>query len=209
MVLIAQPQQSTWTQDPSWTSEQLRSTRFSSRVPGVLQSNPSWQSESLINPLQLLTLCQVFNIFKYFNNGCVFKTSIMITFPFPESLCSLNLAKELLLFVAAFVPLKRCSLLWRRHHCRWMSANVDLYLAPRSLIQLGKGNPCFWLSSRNRTFYSIWMQYIYIYMYKCFYFIFGYTSLRFQLISKVNPWLLKTTLRIKMNNIEHIIKTFS
>ena len=129
MVLIAQPQQSTWTQDPSWTSEQLRSTRFSSRVPEVLQSSPSWPSESLINPSQLLTLCQVFNIFKYYNNECVFKTSIIITVPFPESLCSLNLARELRLFVADFVPLKRCSLLWRRHHCRWMSANVDFFLA--------------------------------------------------------------------------------
>ena len=208
MVLIAQPQQSTWTQDPSWTSEQLRSTRFSSRVPGVLQSNPSWQSESLINPSQLLTLCQVFNIFKYFNNGCVFKTSIIITFPFPESLCSLNLAKELLLFVAAFVPLKRCSLLWRRHHCRWMSANVDLYLA-HTVINPVRQRKSVFLVIFEEPYILQHLNAIYIYMYKCFYFIFGYTSLRFQLIPKVNPWLLKTTLRIKMNNIEHIIKTFS
>ena len=34
--------------------------------------------------------------------------------------------KYKLLLVFVFVTLRKCSLKWRRHHCRWRAANVDL-----------------------------------------------------------------------------------
>ena len=39
------------------------------------------------------------------------------------------------------VPLENLSLIWRRHHCRWMFANVDLWcLAPMAIEQWGFSN---------------------------------------------------------------------
>ena len=40
-------------------------------------------------------------------------------------------------FFGFFVPLENCSLIWRRHHCRWRAANFDLCSALVTIEQWG------------------------------------------------------------------------
>ena len=49
-----------------------------------------------------------------------------------------------LLFVCVgfFVSLENFSLIWRRHHCRWRAANVDLCSAPMAIKQWGFHTYC-------------------------------------------------------------------